>query len=130
MQVRTPALRIIDSITELTDDDVGCLAVSGSHGGVSSSRYAIAARPLVSVFNDAGVGRDNAGVAALPLLEAAGLAGCTVAHSSARIGDATSTYTDGIINHVNAQASALGICPGQSCADMVRFIASTQQETT
>jgi hypothetical protein len=49
-----PKLRLVDSITETTPADAGCLAVSGSHGGISSARYALAARPLLSVFNDAG----------------------------------------------------------------------------
>src|SRR5690606_24319825 len=76
-------LRVVDSITELHAGDAGCVAVSGSHGGLSSARYALAARPLLSVFNDAGVGRDAAGIAALGFLQAHALAACTVAHGSA-----------------------------------------------
>jgi hypothetical protein len=41
------------------------------------------------------------------------MAGCTVAHSSARIGEAASTWADGLISHVNAQAAHLGARPGQ-----------------
>jgi hypothetical protein len=108
-------LRVVDSITELGAADAGCVAVSGSHGGVSSARYALAARPLLSVFNDAGGGLDDAGYAGLALLQAEGLAACTVGHNSARIGDARSTLNDGIISRVNAAARALGISPGQSC---------------
>ena len=89
-----PPLRIVDSITELCAQDAGCIAVSGSHGGLSSARYALAARPLLSVFNDAGVGKDSAGLAALDFLPAHGLAACTVSHSSARIGEAQSTVND------------------------------------
>ena len=48
MPLSPPALRIVDSITELRPIDAGCLAVSGSHGGMSSARYALAARPLLS----------------------------------------------------------------------------------
>ncbi len=108
-------LRVVDSITELGAQDAGCVAVSGSHGGISSARYALAARPLLSVFNDAGVGRDAAGIAALAFLQDHGLAACTVAHDSARIGDAHSALDDGIISHVNAAAHALGIRIGQRC---------------
>ena len=89
-----PPLRIVDSITELCAHDAGCMAVSGSHGGLSSARYALAARPLLSVFNDAGVGKDSAGLAALDFLQAHGLAACTVSHGSARIGEAQSTVND------------------------------------
>lgn len=107
-------LKIVDSITELQPADAGCIAVSGSHGGISSARYALAVRPLLSVFNDAGVGRDGAGIAGLALLQAEGLAACTVSHVSARIGLAESTWADGIVSHVNPRAQALGLRPGLS----------------
>jgi hypothetical protein len=110
---KPPPLLIVDSITQLTPDDAGCIAVSGSHGGRSVSRYAVAARPLLSVFNDAGVGKDGAGIAALDILEAECLAACTVSHVSACIGQASSTLESGIISHVNRQARALGCEPGQ-----------------
>lgn len=111
---RGTALRVVDSITELSAADAGCIAVSGSHGGVSSARYAIAARPLLSVFNDAGTGKDRAGIAALAMLEAEGLAACTVSHDSACIGFASSTLDDGVVSHANALALALGIQPGHA----------------
>jgi hypothetical protein len=112
-------LRIVDSITQLTASDQGCIAVSGSHGGISSARYALAARPWLSVFNDAGVGKDDAGLAALAFLQSHGLAACTVSHASARIGEAQSTLADGIVSHANALAGALGVQAGQSCRNMV-----------
>ena len=114
------ALRIVDSITELKPGlDAGCVAVSGSHGGISSAQYALAARPLIAVFNDAGVGKDKAGLAALPFLQGHGIAACTVAHTSARIGEAHSTLADGVFSHCNALAEALGAVPGQRCTDLV-----------
>lgn len=112
-------LRIVDSITELGPADAGCIAVSGSHGGMSSARYALAARPLLSVFNDAGVGKDAAGLAALAFLQGHQLAACTVAHASARIGEAQSTLTDGVVSHANALALALGVQAGERCEAMV-----------
>ncbi len=118
----TQPLRLVDSITELAAHDAGCVAVSGSHGGISSARFALAARPLLSVFNDAGVGRDAAGVAALAFLQDHGLAACTVTHSSARIGDARSTLSDGIISHANALACALGVRVGQHCRPVIESL--------
>ena len=116
------ALRLVDSITELSSADAGCIAVSGSHGGVSSARYAIAARPLLSVFNDAGTGKDNAGIAALDMLQAVGLAACTVSHDSACIGDSKSTLDDGVVSHANTLARTLGITPDRALRahDVVR----------
>lgn len=108
---------MVDSITELGPSDAACLAVSGSHGGASSARYAIAARPLLSVFNDAGVGLDRAGLVALDQLQLQGLAACTVAHMTARIGDAHSSLDTGVISFVNPLAAAAGIAPGMACRD-------------
>jgi hypothetical protein len=116
----SPTIRVVDSITELGPQDAGCVAVSGSHGGISSARYALAARPLLTVFNDAGVGKDDAGIAALAFLQSEGLAACTVAHTSARIGQASSTLAHGVISHGNDYALALGVQPGQSCHNAVQ----------
>lgn len=124
-----PPLRVIDSITELRPGDAGCVAVSGSHGGWSASQYAIAARPLLSVFNDAGIGKDGAGIAALALLQAQGLAAALVGHDSARIGEARSTLEDGVIRHVNALAQALGVCPGMPCARAVAHLCGAAAPT-
>ena len=119
-----PMLRVVDSITQLGPQDAGCLAVSGSHGGISSARYALAARPLLSVFNDAGVGKDEAGLAALPFLQSHGLAACTVAHHSARIGEARSTLEEGVVSHVNVLAQDLGVEAGHRCQAVIcRLIA-------
>ncbi|WP_439590663.1 hypothetical protein [Hydrogenophaga sp.] len=89
--------------------DAGCIALSGSHGGLSSARYALAVRPLLSVFNDAGIGLDDAGIAGLALLQSHGLAACAVSHTSARIGQAASTLNDGVVSCANDAALALGI---------------------
>ena len=112
----TAALRIVDSITELGHGDAGCIAVSGSHGGISSARFALAARPLLVVFNDAGIGRERAGIAALDFLQEHGIAAAAVSHDSARIGQARSTLDDGVVIHLNAMAQALGVAAGQPCA--------------
>lgn len=116
------SLRIIDSITELQPADAGCIALSGSHGGLSSARYAIAARPLLSVFNDAGVGLDEAGIAGLALMQDQGLAACTVSHMSARIGQADSTFGQGVVSHANPAALALGIATGRALRPQIEAL--------
>ena len=110
-------LRLLDSITEAVGGPPGQVVVSGSHGGLSAGRSAIEARVSLAVFNDAGGGLDDAGIAALPLLQAHGIAACTVAHTSARIGEAASTWADGLISHANAVAQALGARRGQRLSD-------------
>jgi hypothetical protein len=111
-------LRLADSITEAVGAARGCVIVSGSHGGTSAGRFALqAGPPLLVVFNDAGIGKDDAGVAALALLQQHGVAACAVAHHSARIGDARSTLDDGVISRANAAATALGAVPGRTLRD-------------
>ena len=122
-----PVLRLVDSITELNAGDADCIAVSGSHGGLSSARYALAAKPLLSVFNDAGGGLDNAGLAALDYLQSHGLAACVVAHTSARIGEARSTLATGVVSSINGAASVLGVQAGWTCQQMVDFISNSKE---
>mgnify|MGYP002365925237 FL=1 len=110
------SVRVVDSITELGPADTACIAISGSHGGVSSARYALAVRPVLVVFNDAGIGKDGAGIAGLALLQSHGIAACTVAHTSACIGLAHSTLTEGVVSYANAAAQALGVQTGQALA--------------
>ncbi|MCM2356220.1 MAG: hypothetical protein NDI68_05965 [Arenimonas sp.] len=104
---------LMGSITQVEPQDAGALVVSASHGGVSSGEYALVLAPLrLAVFNDAGVGKDRAGIAALAMLQARGVAGATVSHDSARIGDAADAWAHGVVSHANAAAQALGLVPG------------------
>ncbi|MGA8031312.1 MAG: methyltransferase domain-containing protein [Casimicrobiaceae bacterium] len=111
--VRGPGGRVIivDSITQLAPDDAGAIVVCGSHGGTSAGTFALEV-PLAAVFfNDAGAGKDGAGIAALTMLQARGVPAGTVAHTSARIGDAQDAWDNGVLSHVNAAARALGLAP-------------------
>jgi hypothetical protein len=119
-----PHLRIADSITDAIGDSAGAVIVTGSHGGVSAGRFALQARPLAVVFNDAGVGKDQAGVQALALLQGHGMAACTVSHTTARIGDARSTLDEGLISHANAAARSLGAREGTPCREWVEVLLS------
>jgi len=113
-------LLVLDSITEAVGSGAGCIVVSGSHGGLSAGRFALDAQVWLAVFNDAGVGKDAAGIAALALLQAHSIAACTVAHTSARIGEARSTLEDGVVSFANAAAEAAGATVGQSLAGWLR----------
>jgi hypothetical protein len=113
---RGPGGRVLmmGSITQVDAQDEGTWVVSASHGGVSSGEFALEVPLQGAFFNDAGVGKDGAGIAALDMLEARGVAGATVSHLSARIGDCQDTWDHGVVSHANARARALGIVPGQS----------------
>jgi hypothetical protein len=108
---------VMDSITKVTAQDEGTMVVSASHGGASSGEFALEVPLRVVFFNDAGVGKDEAGIAALHMLEARGVAGGTVSHLSACIGDSQDMWDHGVVSHANAPARALGILPGQALRD-------------
>jgi hypothetical protein len=110
-----PGGRVVltDTITKVGADDEGALVVSGSHGGTSSGEFALVVPLALAVFNDAGIGKDEAGIAALAMLQARGVPACAVAHTSARIGDALDTWEHGIISRVNEAARSAGLAPGQ-----------------
>lgn len=113
------AVVLLDSVTEVTAAHAGCVVVTGSHGGQSAGRYALAVHARLYVFNDAGIGKDEAGIAALAMLDDAGQPAVAVAHTSARIGEAADTWTGGVISCANAAAAAQGYRAGQSLRAVV-----------
>ena len=113
LTIGTQSIALLDSASLVSSDDAGRIVITGSHGGLigGDPRKALKADALFAAFNDAGVGADNAGVSRLPALQARGIAAVTVAHTSARIGDAYSSYSDGIVSHANGLAMDLGATP-------------------
>lgn len=118
-QLGETAVRLMDSITSITPGDAGHVIVSGSHGGRSSAGFALPVAARLVVFNDAGVGKDAAGVVALEMLQVRGTAAVCVSHDSARIGDAQDAWAGGRISHLNAAAAALGLERGQTLQEAV-----------
>lgn len=103
---------LMDSISLVLPGDAGHVVVSASHGGTSSGEYAVGV-PLAAVFfNDAGVGKDGAGIAALRMLEERGVPAAAYAHDTARIGDSRDAWAEGVVSHVNAPGRAAGLRAG------------------
>ncbi len=102
----TRQLLLLDSIAVITSEAAGTVVVSGSHGGVSAAHFVLAqaAKPYAVFFNDAGVGKNDAGVAALALLEQVGVIAATYSHQSACIGDAHDAMENGCISRLNRLA--------------------------
>jgi len=119
-----PAAWALDSASLVGAEHIGTVVVTGSHGGLLGGRPDTALKydALAALFNDAGIGIDEAGVTRLPALEARGIAAGTVTAASARIGDARSTYRDGVLSRVNLRAAALGIAPGMTAREFVAII--------
>ena len=114
----------MDTISDLVEEDAGAVLVCASHGGVSSGSYACRYPMLAVFFNDAGVGKDDAGIAALAMLEEKGAPGLTYSHNSARIGDVQDAWANGIISHLNDSASKAGFQKGQSVQEALKRFAA------
>ena len=74
------------------------------------------------ILNDAGIGRERAGVAGLALLEGLGVPGAAISHMSARIGEGKDGVDRGTLTTVNGPAAALGLKPGQSCHEALLLL--------
>lgn len=108
-------IRLVDSITQPKDAE-GMVVIAGSHGGISSGRYAAQLGLRGIVFNDAGVGKDDAGIESLAYLDDLGLPTATVDNGTARIGDGVS-MSQGEISYVNEIAEECGCEVGQDALE-------------
>lgn len=107
---------LVDSISLVGPSDVGQVVVSGSHGGILGNEKAAAMKidGYAAFFNDAGGGAEDGGFSRLPALDERGIAAGTVAAMSARIGDARSSYEDGVLSRVNDTARRHGGAEGMA----------------
>jgi hypothetical protein len=103
----------MDSISLIAPADAGAIIVSGSHGGAISGAFAAKHPPALVIFNDAGGGKNGAGVASLADLEREGIAAAAVSHDSARIGDALDAWENGVVSRVNGSAADGGLVAGR-----------------
>lgn len=110
-------LVLIDSASLVEPGDAGQVVVTGSHGALFGADPANALRvdAALALFNDAG----GAATSRLPLLDARGIAAATVSAATARIGEARSTWQDGVLSACNAAAARLGLRPGMPARDAV-----------
>jgi len=115
---------LMDSITKVNSDDKGAVVVCASHGGTSSGEFALEVPLKLVVFNDAGGGKDDAGFAALAMLQGRGVPAATVAHTSGRIGDSLDMWENGVLSHVNAAAKQLGLSGGDKVRDKLTKLVS------
>ena len=113
----------VASCSNLREEHRGHVAVSGSYGGRYNA-YNAAKWPMRAVImNDAGIGKDNAGIVGLEFLDRINMAAATADAMTCHIGDGDHMLAHGVIIHVNETAAALGCKPGQSvrdCAELMR----------
>jgi hypothetical protein len=108
---------LADTATKLAPAARGAVIVTGSHGGRYAAYLTLRAHPRAVIHNDAGVGKDEAGIAVIAMAEALGVAAATASHASCRIGDAADMMARGVVSHANALAGALGVAAGMACRE-------------
>ncbi len=106
----------LHSITRLVPEHAGQVVVAASHGGIYAGFCAAQGRVRAVIFNDAGVGREAAGIGSLAWLDRLGVAAATADSLTCRIGDGDDMFACGIVSFVNETAAALGCSAGQSVA--------------
>lgn len=111
-----PPIAVAESVTAI-GHAAGKVVVAGSHGGVVAAWYAASAAAHAAIFNDAGTGKDEAGIAGLAWLDALGMAAAVLDHASARIGDGADMLARGCVSRVNRAAAACGVRAGMSCRE-------------
>jgi hypothetical protein len=109
----TPVLDI-NSATKFDQRHRGAVVICGSYGGLYPAYLSAEAGLLAVVLNDASVGFENAGIAALDYCQALGMAAAAIAYDSARIGDGADMRQRGVISYVNPAAEQAGCLPGQA----------------
>lgn len=114
---------VADSVTHLDRTAAGRTVVCASHAGAYVAVHAAGLRVAAIVLNDAGVGREAAGIAGLLMLERTGIAALAVSHESARIGDAADTLARGRISSLNRLAAELGCAAGMTVAETLPLLA-------
>jgi hypothetical protein len=113
----------VASCSFVRDEHRSHVIVSGSYGGRYNAFNAAKWGVRGVIMNDAGVGKDNAGIVGLDYLDQINLAAATADAQTCHIGDGDHMLEHGIISHVNATAAALGCAAGQSvrdCANLMR----------
>ena len=116
------SITVTDSITFLNENNAGDIVVCGSHGGVSAGHYAQKHRVKAVFFNDAGIGKNSAGVKSLESLSDAGILACTVDCMSAEIFNGQDILDNGIITVCNQLAKSQNIKEKMTVKEAIKCI--------
>lgn len=115
-------ITVTDSITFLNESNSGDIVVCGSHGGLSAGEYAQKHKVKAVFFNDAGIGKNNAGVKSLQALSDAGIPACTVNCMSAEIFNGQDVLDNGILTVCNQLAKDRNIKENMTVKEAIKYI--------
>ncbi len=115
-------ISVLDSVAYVKERDRGHIIVCGSHGGESAAKHLLSFSPSGVIFNDAGIGKNSAGVKGLQLLDNVYIPAAAVDAFSAEIGDGNETYQKGLISTINRAASRCGIHIGMPAKEAANLM--------
>lgn len=116
------AFAVLDSVTHMKPEHRGRAIYAASHGAIYAGAYAAKAGAGAVILNDAGIGRERAGLSGLALLDSMGVPSATLSHRSCRIGDGADGLARGLVSFVNGRASALGLRQGMTCRHALELL--------
>ena len=119
-----------DSISLLLPEDAGSFAVTASHGALLGGKEddgAVGMALAGVTFNDAGIGKEEAGIARLSILDRRNIPAATVDTMTGRIGDAKSNWDTGVLSRINDTARELGVQPGITTKAFAQIVGSNIQ---
>lgn len=96
--------------------------VTAGHTGTSGASFLLEFRPWGFICSDGGGAKNDSGIAGLDIVAAHDLAGASVDGQTAAIGDAFSTYHDGIIAACNAPAGRRGVEVGMPASHAAHLL--------
>jgi hypothetical protein len=124
MSVASTGIVVSDSVTTARVPATGAVVVCGSHGGQTAAAYATRLRVCGVIFNDAGVGKDDAGIEGLAMLDDQHIPAAAVSHLTARIGDGNDTYECGVVKHLNRAAEEAGGAMAMRAKELANVLAA------
>lgn len=101
-----------DTITCLNDTHRGAVVVCGSHCAWTTFHWVKSIDLKGIILNDAGRGKEDAGISGLPRYQAANISAAAVDCMTARIGHAKDAWEFGLVSAANELAEELGVTPG------------------
>jgi hypothetical protein len=126
----TDDIFLVDTITKLNEKHRDRVVVAGSHGGTYAGYCAAKGAVRAVILNDAGIGKNQAGIESLTFLDGIEIAAATADSKSCRIADGADMWASGVVSRVNRTAEALGCAPGQTivaCAQRLRGAKASQR---
>jgi hypothetical protein len=117
-----------DSITQVSEALRGRAVLAASHGGAYVAGVALRLGLGGVIVSDAGIGREQAGIAGLDLLDAHRVPAAAVSVQSARIGDGADCLARGIISFANASARGIGVSTGMPAREALQRMSAAPHE--